>query len=508
MTPVRENDNNNRVYLDEGVGQDPHDPKPSFQEVQRLEDLPFCIGIVGDFSGGGRLGNVSENPELARRPIRRVTPENVLDFAGLSPEILVTGLSEAPSGTPIQLSAMEDLHPNTLYAKLALFARHREARERLLAGGALEPGEPEDPPKPPDTDEPSVPGGTDLLDAVLGETAAETEAARPELEEDLDAFLRRVVRPHILKTEPDQSDQIEELDRQTDILMGHLLGAPPLKKMEALWRSVVFLLSRVEVSSRLRIYLIDVSEQELASDLLSTDEPAEWGFAHTVLNPISEHGEEIRWGALLGQFNFGNEPDQLHLLQRIGLLAESGGVPWFAGAQVSLLGAQSLRDQTDPRDWTDAVDPLWHQLRENPEAEWISLSLPGFLLRAPYGPRTKGAKRFTSDQSGISPEGLPWGNPSILCGVVLAQEFARSGWEIRPHGRSTLSQLPMVFSSEDRTTCLEENLSISAATQIREMGLIPVVANRNESELRLQGLDSISAGNKGIRAWWENPLQT
>jgi type VI secretion system protein ImpC len=253
------------------------------------------------------------------------------------------------------------------------------------------------------------------------------------------------------------------------------------------------------------VYLIDVSEAELVSDLLSTDDPTEWGFAHAVLNPISEKGEELRWAALLGAFEFGRDPHHVPLLQRIGLLAESGQIPWFAGADPSLLGSRSLQDQPEPRDWTEPLDPLWEELREKPEAEWINLALPGFLLRPPYGPEGGKAKRFEFTEEAAFPQDLLWGNPSVLWGVVLAREFARSGWDMRTGGRRTVSQIPLHATPDGWATCVRTNFSVTGASRAQEMGLNPVVSPRNEPEVHLHGLESISTPAKGLRAWWESP---
>ena len=489
---MRENDDNNRVYLDGGVGQDPYHPQPMAHDPQLMEEVPFCLGIVGDFSGRrSRLG-IGEAPDLARRPLRRVTPENVLELAGLSPEIVVAGLPEGPPEPSITFSTMEDFHPDRLYDRLDLFQRHRDAGDRIRAGGET-------------VDPESSESASGLLDAVLGETELETPRTGSEIDGDLDAFIRRVVKPHIVRKAPDQSAEIEELDRQTGGLMRALVHSPEFREVESLWRSVVFLLSRIEVGTNLRLYLIDVSEGELEADLLSTDDPTEWVFAHTVLNPISEKGEELRWAALLGTLNFGRDPHQVPLLQRIGLLAESGQIPWFAGADPSLLGSRSLQDQPEPRDWTEPFDPLWEELREKPEAEWISLALPGFLLRPPYGPEGGKTKRFDFSEEATFPEGLLWGHPSMLWGVVLAREFTRSGWDMRTGGRQTVSQIPLHATPDGWATCVQANLSITAASRTQEMGMVPVVAPRNEPEVHLHGLESISTSEKSLRAWWRSP---
>jgi len=326
------------------------------------------------------------------------------------------------------------------------------------------------------------------------------------MDENLDAFIRRVVKPHRVGAAPDHSEALAGLDLQASHRMNALMSSPAFKELEALWRSVVFLLSRVEVSTNLRVYLIDVSERELTADLLSSDEPEDWGFAHTLLAPVSENGEELRWAGLLGAFQFGGHHHHIPILQRIGLLAESGGIPWFAGADSSLLGSPSVGEQPDPRDWDEPLDPLWEELRERPEAEYLNLTFPRFLLRNQYGIEGGRVKRFGFEETAASPLDLLWGNPCFLMGIVLAKAFAHSDWDMRIAEREPILQLPIHPTVDGWGASLEVTLSHSAASRVFEMGLSPLIASRGDPSAQLLGCRSVSIRNKHLKSWWKGPV--
>jgi hypothetical protein len=441
---------------------------------------------------------------LHTRPLVRVTPENVLQFGGLTPTVQI-GVEGRESGREgVTFSSLEDFHPDALFRRLAALEVHRSARDRLLSPeseAGREAG-------------PKGESGAGLLDAVLEETEDEFAAEGAGLDDDLDGFIRRVVRPHRVESGPDRTQEVAALDTEISRALSGILHDPGFQSLESLWRSVVFLLSRIEVKTSLRVYLIDVSKSDLVADLLSSDDPTDWSLGGLILNPVSEHGEELRWAGLVGAYTFGLGDEDIPLLQRIGLLAEAAEVPWFSAGDSALLGCDSMDATPEPRDWDEAVDPLWPELRGNPEASWISLAFPAFLLRTPYGTEGRGAKTFAFTESVEGSEDLLWGNPAILCGIGLARAFTTSGWGLRPSLQLSVENVP-VFNpevgwreqegpggQEGWASPLRGLLSHSAAARVRDSGLTPVLGARNEAVLRVQGVRTISTGENALRAWW------
>ena len=502
---MTENEDDYRVYLEAGSGQDPHGTRP-------VESLPFCIGILGDFSGRGARPEPGEEEDWASRPLIRVTPENVLTFGGLSPSTVVQGLPGEASSLSMIFQGMEDFHPDALFERLDLFKELRMARGRILAGEGHGEGkgtkgearEGESPPEPGKRrGEAGDTGGGSLLDEVLQETGEDLDRYGSDLTDDLDGFIRRVVRPHAVRAPADRTLELEALDREIGSLMRAVMHHPSFQSLESLWRSVVFLLSRVETTSSLRVYLVDVSRDELAFDLLSTDEPTEWNLARAMLNPISPRGEEVRWAALLGAYDFGKDPDDIPLLQRIALLAETAEIPFVAGGSPALAGCRSLHEAPDSRDWNDPVDDLWDALRLSPEAGWVGLGAPGFLLRTPYGAEGAKTKGFAFEETPSHPHEYLWGNPAILWGVLCARAFTRFGWEgLRPESRQGVEGLSMYVNSQGWGLSVEAALSHSAASRLAESGLMPVVGARDESEVRFVRMSSTSTDGGALRAWW------
>ena len=188
---MREDDDKYRVYLDAQPGQD-------FRETRPIADLPFCLGIFGDFSGRGSLSSLAGGEDWASRPLVRVTPENVLNFGGLSPKAEVRGLPGTVSTASLVFDGMDDFHPDSLFRRLDLFRDFRLARERILGGegpAGLEGTGAEDGSTGTVSGEGAGRGAESaapgLLDAILQETNQEALQDGSDLEGDLDlqAFL-------------------------------------------------------------------------------------------------------------------------------------------------------------------------------------------------------------------------------------------------------------------------------------------------------------------------------
>jgi len=483
---VSENEDNYRVYLEGGSGQDLGSTEPHL-------DLPFCLGILGDFSGFGTRSEPRRETGWASGPLIRVTPENLLGFGGLSPRVEIRGLPGELSSVAVSFRSMEDFHPDNLFRRLDLFDTLRRDRDRVLSGEGRDK----------EGGEGKSPGEGGLLDAVLGETNEELQRFGSDLTDDLDGFIRRVVRPHAVRPPADRTEDLGRLDQEIGSLMRAVMHSPEFRSLESLWRSVIFLLSRIETRSSLRVYLVDVSQEELARDLLSTDEPTEWELPGLMLNPVSDRGEELRWGALVGAYEFGADPEDLALLQRIALLAETADVPFVAQGNPTLAGCLSLQETPDPREWNSPVDDLWEGLRSAQEGGWIGLAAPGFLLRAPYGEDGAKAKSFSFKEAPVHPDGYLWGNPGVIWGVLLARAFARTGWGgLRPESGQGVEGLPLYVTPDGLGHSLEAVLSYSAASALVDQGLMPLVGARDEPAVRFARMLSCNREVEEIRAWW------
>ena len=122
------------------------------------------------------------------------------------------------------------------------------------------------------------------------------------------------------------------------------------------------------------------------------------------------------------------------------------------------VGCDSFDSQPDPDDWTRPLSSdcqkAWQELRELPEAAFLGLALPRFLLRQPYGKESDPLESFPFEElpNVSSHESYLWGNPALLCGYLLADAFQAEGWKMTSSGYGEVADLPVHKFCQDTET--------------------------------------------------------
>ena len=122
-----------------------------------------------------------------------------------------------------------------------------------------------------------------------------------------------------------------------------------------------------------------------------------------------------------------------------------------------------------------------------------------FLLRLPYGKSSDPIESLALEEV---PAAVPghylWGNPALVAGVLLAQSFARSGWEMQGDEATELSGLPQHVYREDGeaklTPCAERSLGDEEAERLAAHGISSLVVQRSSDSVRL-GLQPLGGAN-------------
>jgi len=142
---------------------------------------------------------------------------------------------------------------------------------------------------------------------------------------------------------------------------------------------------------------------------------------HTVETPGGQP-----WAVVGANYTFDDSVEDVMLLGSLGGIAAAAGAPILAAADPRVLGAESLAKTPLPENWRPIESQraqAWEILRNFPEARYLGLALPRFLLRLPYGKETEAAEQFAFEEFEGAPvhEHYLWGNPALACVCLLAQ---------------------------------------------------------------------------------------
>jgi type VI secretion system protein ImpC len=486
-------------------------------QAQPDQDAPFRILLLGDFSGNGSRGRAK--PLSARKPVMvdRDNFDQVL--AGFHPELKLGLAKDSVAAVPF--SALDDFHPDHLLTHVEMFRKLREMRARLqnpetFAAAAEEFGLGRSSSRPGKVEPPATkaapPAMGNLLDDMIEQTAARSEKRAPR-EDDLQKFVRKVTEPHLVAgADPRQSEILELIDRALGAQMRALLHVPEFQTLEAAWRATFLLVRRVETDELLKIYIVDVSRDELVADLNSSpDLRATSTYRLLVENAIGTSGGEP-WAAIVGNYIFGASREDAELLGRLAKVAHAAGAPFLAAASPALLGCESFSATPNAHDWTPVAEgeaaSAWAALRGLAEANAVGLTLPRFVLRLPYGKQTDPIESFTFEEMPEESEhdDYLWGNPAFVCALLLAQSFSESGWELRPGQRAELDRLPVhvyrLDGDSEVKPCAEALMTTHTADRIMESGFMPLASMKGQDEVRLVRFQSIAHPLKALAGRW------
>jgi type VI secretion system protein ImpC len=343
-----------------------------------------------------------------------------------------------------------------------------------------------------------------VLDAILekleetGPTRAlgDTKAAVTAKSRDKDlitAFIDRVLKGHKIAPKSVQiaiDNQVAEIDHLISVQLNQILHHPRFQKLEAGWKGLRYLAAQSETSVMLQIQLLDVSKRELIDDFEKNDLQFESSelFRKVYKKRYNTWGASP-FGALIGDYEFDNQPEDIGLIRNVAKVAAAAHAPFVAAAAPALLGLKSFTQLADVRDYavaTAGVDfAAWRSFRNSEDSRYVALTVPHILLRLPYGEGTKAVKGFNYKEGVTGPDHSKylWGSAAYALGARITQAFSRTGWctQIKgPKNGGLVENLPLhVFPSQKgirEAKCpTEVILADNEEKQLSDLGLIPLV---------------------------------
>ena len=277
-----------------------------------------------------------------------------------------------------------------------------------------------------------------LLDRIIAEGRMAHDESQQDYARDMLAEFATQVLDEGMAIDKDTvamiNDRISQIDKLISDQLNEVLHHPDLQKLEASWRGLHMLVDKTETSTRLKLRLLNVTQKELQNDLEKAVE-----FDQSALFKKIYEEEYGTFGGhpyslLVGDYNFGRHPQDVALLEKLSNVAAAAHAPFIAAASPKLFDMQSFTELAVPRDLSKIFESLelikWRSFRESEDSRYVSLVLPNFLLRLPYGPDTKPVEGigYVEDVNGSDHSKYLWGNAAWLMAIRITNAFAKYGW--------------------------------------------------------------------------------
>lgn len=236
------------------------------------------------------------------------------------------------------------------------------------------------------------------------------------------------------------NSRIAEIDRLITAQMNEIMHHEDFQKLEGSWRGLHHLVKNSLTGTQLKIRVMSVTKKDLLKDFERALEFDQSSLFKKIYE--DEYGTfgGAPYGALIGDFEFGNHPQDMALLESISQVAAAAHAPFLSAASADMFGWDSFSEMTDVRDVSKIFDRTeyakWRSFRESEDSRYVGLTLPHVLGRQPYGAATKPTEsfRFEEDVDGKDHKKYLWSNAAYSLGTRLTEAFSMHGWCVAIRG--------------------------------------------------------------------------
>ncbi|MEO8269583.1 MAG: type VI secretion system contractile sheath large subunit, partial [Aureliella sp.] len=182
---------------------------------------------------------------------------------------------------------------------------------------------------------------------------------------------------------------IASFDQQISKQLAAIMHHPDFQKLEGSWRGLSHLVMNSETGTQLKIRVLNCSKKDLQKDLEKAVEFDQSELFKKIYE--SEFGSPggIPYGALVGDYEFQNHPDDITMLKNVAGVAAAAFCPFISAASPNLFGMPDWQGLTKPRDLAKIFDTVehtsWRSFRESEDARFVTLTMPRTLARLPFG---------------------------------------------------------------------------------------------------------------------------
>ncbi|BED90873.1 type VI secretion protein EvpB [Pseudoalteromonas sp. MM1] len=297
------------------------------------------------------------------------------------------------------------------------------------------------------------------------------------------------------------NEAIQLIDQKISKQLSVVMHSDEFQKLEGSWRGLHHLVMNSETSSTLKIRVLNMKKKELHKDLSKAVEfDQSQTFKKIYESEFGTPGGEP-YGTIVGDFEFTNHPEDVETLSLMSNVAAAGFCPFIAASSPSLFGFDNWEELTKPRDLEKVFESLeytkWRSFRDSDDSRFVSLTMPRFLSRLPYGAASKPVEEFNYEEFEVEPKAgrsvstdnsdYCWSNAAYAMATNMTKAFSQYGFctAIRgAEGGGKVEGLPThIFTSDDGDPDLkcptEIGITDRREAELSKLGFLPLCHYKN-----------------------------
>ncbi|MBL8603500.1 MAG: type VI secretion system contractile sheath large subunit [Myxococcales bacterium] len=339
--------------------------------------------------------------------------------------------------------------------------------------------------------------GGSLLDEILSEGKIKSsEDGYDVVKRGVQHFIAEMLSPGRSQEKVDKSiieGMITEIDARLSAQINEILHHAEFQKIESAWRSLKYLIDKVDFRENIKVEMLNCSKDDLLADFEDSPEVPKSGLYKTVYS--AEYGtfggKPI--GCIVGNYEFSSGPQDIALLQKIASVSAMAHAPFFTSASPQMFGVDSWEELPKLKDLKSLFEgpqyARWHAFRESEDSRYVGVTAPRFLLRLPYGQSTVPVKSFNFEEDVIGQhDRYLWGSSAIAMATRIADSFAKYRWcpnIIGPQAGGSVEDLPLhqyEAMGEIQTKCpTEVQLTERREYEMSEEGFIGLTFRKDSN---------------------------
>lgn len=306
--------------------------------------------------------------------------------------------------------------------------------------------------------------------------------------------------------------KVEELQADIDNQLSLVLHHPDFRALEAGWRGVAYLVATAATHPDNQVFALAVSKNELQTAMADTEnrpweELRENPLVRSVYFDPYQTPDGQPFDFLVCDYGFDHTEEDIQLLSGLGRLGQAALTPVIAAADSRLLGINDYRQVKKLPDFAHLFDfpgyQNWHQLRAQEYSDYLYLTLPGYLARAPYTGKvdadiaqgqSHNLNHFKETHQDRHQD-YCWARGVFLIGGSIFECFAETGWGGYLDAFTSADVAGFVFLRDEQLNQripIEQNLSQGDLSVLADLGLIGLHAATNKDRVVYPNLAALS----------------